>query len=55
MEDIVSLFHGFAVVLQPGGSLWEVAPSYEHGRVPDGQLKATGTSGETLTCEEVYF
>lgn len=39
---------GFAVILAPGGSLWETV------RPPQGILRATGTAGNVLQCEDYY-
>ena len=39
---------GFAIVLRPGGALWETV------RVPSGQILSTGTATQTLPCEEVF-
>lgn len=50
---------GFQIVLQPGGSLWETGglgpqAAASSSRVPIGQILATGTSTQTVQCEEIY-
>lgn len=43
---------GFSIVLQPGGALWDAAPTDRY--LATGAIQATGTSGQTLSCEETY-
>jgi hypothetical protein len=48
---------GFSFTIEPGGSLWETnigIPSANVGIGPNGQILATGTAGQVLSCEETY-
>lgn len=46
---------GMQIVLQAGGSIVLQAQSNLRGRVPNGVIQATGTAGQTLRCEEMYY